>query len=140
MPTDPVYHFDDSFTLTVSGASSSEPPTWANGLVAEDVGDGIHVHRYDFVTETDYRLVGAGPAMLCVAVVMDGRGTMAIEGAPPPWPEAAPATAASATSCCWAGPPRPRLRPWRGKSSPAAMSARRGASIFGPRSSWRSPM
>lgn len=51
--------------------------------LAEKVDDGVYLHRHDFVWDDDYVLSGTGPAQLCVAVFLEGSGTMAIKSGPP---------------------------------------------------------
>lgn len=55
---------------------------WLASIVSEEIGDGIRLNRFDFVTDFDHSVWVSGPPTFCLAIVVDGHGSLAIEDGP----------------------------------------------------------
>jgi AraC-like DNA-binding protein len=59
-----------------------EDNAWLASIVSEEIGDGIRLNRFDFVTELDHSVWVSGPPTFCLAIVIEGHGSLAIENGP----------------------------------------------------------
>ncbi len=75
--TESAYRWDADHRLI----PEADPPVWRT-VTIEDVGADLRMHCFDFVAEADHRTRGKGPPTFCLAVFLDGRGTMAIDDGP----------------------------------------------------------
>jgi AraC-like DNA-binding protein len=55
---------------------------WLSGVTYEDLGDGVRLNRFDFQAHHDHSIRVEGPSTLCLAIVIDGHGSLAIEDGP----------------------------------------------------------
>jgi AraC-like DNA-binding protein len=55
---------------------------WMSGVTYEDLGDGVKLNRFDFQAREAHCVRVEGPSTFCLCIVIDGRGSLAIEHGP----------------------------------------------------------
>lgn len=73
-----TYRVDSSHRITAHPSDDGAAPAWLKSIHSEEIGDGIRVNHFDFVADADMRMQGVGTAVFCVAVFVDGRGSMSL--------------------------------------------------------------
>lgn len=61
-------------------AESLDRRGWLAGLETEDLGSGCRVNRLVFTAAAEERFRAEGPPTICIAVFLDGRGAMSVDG------------------------------------------------------------
>lgn len=64
----------------IAGADIDGPRGWLAGLETEDLGNGCRVNRLVFTATVEERFRAEGPPTICIAVFLDGRGAMSVDG------------------------------------------------------------
>jgi AraC-like DNA-binding protein len=77
-----VYRIDDAYRFSAAAVDTADEPDWMRSIALEDLGNGMRLHRFDFVAKTEHRMRGEGPPTFCIAIFLDGRGSMSIEDGP----------------------------------------------------------
>ncbi|BBK40901.1 AraC family transcriptional regulator [Allostella vacuolata] len=66
--------------VRTAGADLTDRRGWLAGLETEDLGNGCRVNRLVFTAVTEERFRAEGPPTICIAVFLDGRGSMTVDG------------------------------------------------------------
>lgn len=71
-------HFDVARALQ-QAAGDAPGADWRDGLLSDDLGDGVRLNRFQFRTMEPHRMVTEGPSAFSLAVFIDGRASLTIE-------------------------------------------------------------
>lgn len=77
-----VYQVDQDFRLVAPSPAPDDDLGWMTSIDGSAIGDGVHLNHLDFTPEADHHVRVEGPPSFCLAVFLEGHGSLAIKDGP----------------------------------------------------------
>lgn len=78
----PVYQVDQDFRLVAPSQPPGADLRWMTSIDSSEIGDGVRLNHLDFTPEHDHHVHVGGPPSFCLAVFLEGHGSLAIRNGP----------------------------------------------------------
>ena len=78
----PVYQIDRNFKLVAPQNLLPADLRWMYSVDVSEIGEGVRLNHIDFTPEQDHHVVVEGPPSFCLAVFLEGDGSLALKDGP----------------------------------------------------------
>lgn len=78
----PVYQVDRNFRLVAPSPPPGADLRWMRSIDVSEIGNGVRLNHLDFTPEGDHHVQVEGPPSFCLAVFLEGQGSLALKDGP----------------------------------------------------------